>query len=167
MPAPSSPFRCLLIAIPPLAALGPAPTNAQNWPALLTPSAANGDEISFAFPRKTCPGGSELYKGPEQALARASGRVCCSLVGKAPVVSKKMGKRPVGMTAYTGGGRPDSDVMWWGNDLSFRPLIPTVPKSPVAFVEKEPTHPSPMPPIAVLREEIKAMKASSRSGSKP
>jgi hypothetical protein len=161
MPAPSPPFGCLLIALFARAALGPAPTNAQNWPALLTPSAANGDEISFAFPGKTCPGGSE----PE--LARASEAVCCGLVCKAHVVSKKMGKFPVGMKAYTGGGRPDSDVMWWENDRSFKPLIPTRPKPRLVFSEKETTYPSPKPPIAAMREEIKAMKTSSKSGSKP
>jgi hypothetical protein len=117
MPAPSPPFGCLLIALLARAALGPAPTNAQNWPALLTLSAASGDEISFAFPGKTCPGGSELYKRPEQARARASGRVCCGLVGKAHIISEKMSKCPVGVKAYTRGGRPDSDVMWWENDL--------------------------------------------------
>lgn len=78
-----------------------------------------------------------------------------------------MGKCPVGMTAYSGGGRSDSDVMWWENDRSLEPLIPTRPKSPVVFVEKEPAYPSPKAPIAAMREEIKAMKASSKPGSMP
>lgn len=74
----------------------------------------------FAYAGSACPGGSEPYKGPEQALAAQSGAVYC-IVNKTVIVYPKqiMQKCPSGMKAYEDTkAKPDADVIWCTVDAS-------------------------------------------------
>jgi hypothetical protein len=69
----------------------------------------------FAYPGKTCPGGSTPTHGPEQALAAESGAIYCRLNKVAKVVPKRdfNGKCPPGMIEYTDSkAKPDADILW-------------------------------------------------------
>jgi hypothetical protein len=86
----------------------------------------------FGYPGKTCPGGSELYKGPEQKLAAESGAVYCRFARKVVVFAKKdRDKCPFGLKPYSGAdAKPDPDVIWCEHDPSQKLAIPPLPSQP-------------------------------------
>jgi hypothetical protein len=121
-------FALAMIVSPCLADLPSSETlKITQSPATLPPPSI------FAYPGQSCPGGSEIYKGPEQELAAKSGAVFCRFVRKVTVISKKMSdKCPVGMRPYSGGGaKPGEDVIWCEPDPSQKTIsIPAPPPQP-------------------------------------
>jgi len=108
-----------------------APSLADNT--ITPPGIAAGAAPSvsiFAYPGTACPGGSELYKGPEQNLAAASGAVYCRFIRKTVVVSKMNSATcPVGMKPYVDAiATPPADVIWCEKDEKFK--IPPMPTQP-------------------------------------
>jgi hypothetical protein len=78
----------------------------------------------FAYPGKTCPGGSTPTRGPEQALAAESGAIYCRFIKAAKIVYKKEfnGKCPPGMIEYTDSkAKPDADILWCKPDPALTP----------------------------------------------
>jgi len=107
----------------------------------------------FAFVGTTCPGGSEPYKGPEQALVADSGVMYCVLRKKVSIYPKKMMSAcPMGSKAYSGKGKPDDDVIWCESDASFK-MKPhkmpdakvSAPASPAALAPASPPLVAPSP----------------------
>ncbi len=81
------------------------------------PPAPQGRENSFffAYPGSTCPGGSERYKGPEQALAAQTGAVYCKFIHNIFAMKKSaVGTScPAGLKVYEDPhSKPDEDVIW-------------------------------------------------------
>ena len=97
--------------------------------------AAGGQDTAppsiFAYPGKTCPGGSELYKGPELTLAEASGAVYCRFFRKVMVIPKnKASTCPSGTKTHVEkNAKPDDDVLWCEHDGSAGPAGLFQPKN--------------------------------------
>lgn len=81
----------------------PAPVNIMSLPNI------------FAYPGKSCPGGSDPYPGPEQALAAESGAIYCRFFRRFVIMPGEEGKTkcPAGMKDYHDAkAKPEKGQMW-------------------------------------------------------
>jgi len=123
--------------------------------------ALNPASSVFAITGKTCPGGSEPYKGPEQASAAESGVIYCVLHKQVTIYPRKaVEKCPAGSKPYDDAkGRPDSDVIWCKVDLAqvARPPSGAAPASPaIALAPPAPVLAPPAPVMAFSGEMVRA-----------
>jgi len=121
-------FR-IIIALGLIAAL-PAAAVAATTSMLSMPGGGGGPQTAsfFAYPGKECPGGSQLYKGPEAALAKKSGAVYCEFRKTVEVFEKKRVKKcPASICREykDANAKPDPDVIWCEMDPN--PKIPPPP----------------------------------------
>ena len=107
---------CLVMLLAPAAfADAIVPVNSASQRPLIAPNMS-----VFAFPGKSCPGSSEVYKGPEQTDARSSNAIYCRFVPKAIVLPKRfVSSCPSGMREHIQpGAKPDDDTLWCDIDVS-------------------------------------------------
>jgi hypothetical protein len=114
----------------------PAPPKPPTLQEMQQMQMLNPGPSLFAFAGKACPGGSEPYKGPEQALAAESGAVYCVISKQVTIFSKKtMEKCPDGFKSHADAkAKPDADVIWCESDPSYKPNPPAAPATSSAQI---------------------------------
>jgi hypothetical protein len=117
----------------PVAADSAPSVNAQGTPrdmGMLAAQKLSAPPSIYAWPGKSCPVGSELYKGPEEVqLAAESGAVYCSFKVKVVTLSKKDHNAcPPGTKSHIEAkAKPDPDTIWCEADPDHPPVIPPMP----------------------------------------
>ena len=102
-----------------------APINVGRTVMPLSPPSA-----LYAFPGRTCPAGSQPYKGPEQ-LPQDSGAIYCTIARRVVVIPKTVTDQcpsPAYKPYVDTKAKPDSDVIWCEFNYQDNPLAPRRPE---------------------------------------